>query len=187
MAFPYHLLAFSQLFKRNHITKQLRINHQIKSPTVRLIGVEGEQLGIMALNKALQLTEEAGLDLAEVAPNANPPVCKILDYGKYQYHQKKIEMKHKKMQKKNEIKGIRLGFKTGDHDLEVKAKQAKKFLESGNVVKVTLLFKGREAVYRDLAIAKMMKLYEGVKDIAKVEANPKRQANSLIMILTPNR
>lgn len=152
-----------------------------------MIGSEGEQLGIMATSKALELAEEAGLDLAEVAPNVNPPVCKILDYGKYQYHQKKIEMKHNKMQKKNEIKGLRLGFRTGDHDLEVKAKQAHKFLEAGNSVKVALLFKGREAMYKDLAKVKMMKFYEAVKDVAKMESEPKKQGNTMIMILMPNR
>ena len=141
----------------------------------------------MSLTDALRLAEEAGLDLAEVAPNVSPSVCKILDYGKYQYHQKKIEMKHNKMQKKNEIKGVRLGFKTGDHDLQTKAKQAQKFLEAGNSVKVTLLFKGREAVYKDLGRAKMMKFYQEIKEIARMDAEPKKQGNAMIMILAPNK
>lgn len=152
-----------------------------------MIGPEGEQLGIMSKEAALKMAEEAGLDLAEVAPNVNPPVCKILDYGKYQYHQKKIEMKHKKMQRKAEIKGMRIGFKTGDHDLEVKAKQAHKFLEDGNSVKVTLLFRGREAIYKDLGIAKIMKFYDGVKDIGTMESMPKKQGNTLLLIVTPNK
>lgn len=156
-------------------------------PTIRLIGAEGEQLGIMARDAAIKLAEDAGLDLAEVAPNVNPPVCKILDYGKYQYHQKKIEMKHKRMQKKAEIKGVRIGFKIGDHDLEVKARQAHKFLEDGNPIKVSMQFKGREAAYKDLGIAKMMKFFEGVKDIGMMEAFPKKQGNIMIMIVTPSR
>ncbi len=127
------------------------------------------------------------MDLAEVAPNANPPVCKILDYGKYQYHQRKVDTKHKKMQKKAEIKGVRLGFKTGDHDIEVKAKQAKGFLEDGNSVKVTLIFRGRESMYKDLGIEKMKKFYESVKDVATIDMSPKSQGNMLIMILTPNK
>jgi len=127
------------------------------------------------------------MDLAEVAPNANPPVCKILDYGKYQYHQRKVDTKHKKMQKKAEIKGVRLGFKTGDHDIEVKAKQAKGFLEEGNSVKVTLIFRGRESMYKDLGIDKLRKFYESVKDVATIDMSPKSQGNMLIMILTPNK
>jgi translation initiation factor IF-3 len=152
-----------------------------------LIGAEGEQLGIVALDKALEMARGLEMDLAEVAPNVNPPVCKILDYGKYLYHQKKVDTKHKKMQKKAEIKGIRLGFKTGDHDIETKAKQARGFLEDGNSVKVTLIFRGRESMYRDLAVDKMRKFYETVKDVAAIDMPPKSQGNMLIMILTPNK
>lgn len=133
------------------------------------------------------MARELEMDLAEVAPNANPPVCKILDYGKYQYHQRKVDTKHKKMQKKAEIKGVRLGFKTGDHDIDVKAKQAKGFLEDGNSVKVTLIFRGRESMYKDLGIEKMKKFYESVKDVATIDMSPKSQGNMLIMILTPNK
>lgn len=150
-----------------------------------MIGAEGEQLGIMALEKALQLAQELELDIAEVAPQVNPPVCKIMDYGKYQYHQKKVETKHRKMQKKTEVKGVRMGFKTGDHDMEVKAKQARKFLGERNTVKVSLIFKGREAMYKDLATEKMAKFAESLEDVASLEAPPKKQGNTLIMILTP--
>jgi len=157
----------------------------IRVPTVRLITDDGEQLGIVSIEKALAMAEEKGLDLAEVAPNVSPPVCKILDYGKYQYHQKKIETKHRKMQKKAEMKGIRLGFKTGDHDIQIKVNQAKKFLEAGNAVKVALIFKGREAMYKHLAEGKMVKFYDGLKDICALESSPKSQGNVLIMVLTP--
>ena len=139
----------------------------------------------MATEKALTLAKEKDLDLAEVAPNANPPVCKIIDYGKYQYHQKKVETKHRKMQKKTEVKGVRMGFKTGEHDMQVKARQAKKFLEAGNAVKVSLIFRGREAAYKHLAIAKMNKFAEGLLEVAKVDTAPKKQGNTLLMILTP--
>ncbi len=167
------------------ISKKLRVNKDIKAPTVRLIGDDGEQFGIVSLEKAIALANEKGLDLAEVAPNVNPPVCKIMDYGKYQYHQRKVDTKQRKMQKKAEIKGVRVGFKTGDHDLAVKAKQARKFLEDRNTVKVVLIFRGREAAYKDLAIEKLTKFYEGLKDVSTLEAPPKGQGNSLIMILTP--
>lgn len=139
----------------------------------------------MAIEKALKLAQDQELDLAEVAPNVNPPVCKILDYGKYQYHQKKIETKHKKMQKKTEIKGVRMGFKTGEHDMLVKARQAEKFLKAGNSVKVVLIFKGREAAYKDLAEVKMTKFYEEIQEICNMESPPKKQGNTLLMILTP--
>lgn len=141
----------------------------------------------MAIEKALTLAKEKDLDLAEVAPNANPPVCKIIDYGKYQYHQKKVETKHRKMQKKTEVKGVRMGFKTGEHDMQVKARQAKKFLSAGNSVKVSLIFRGREAAYKHLAIEKMKKFAEGISDTCSVETEPKKQGNTLIMILTPNK
>ncbi|MBD3360922.1 translation initiation factor IF-3 [Candidatus Peregrinibacteria bacterium] len=167
------------------MTKRLRVNKNIKAPTVRLIGENGEQLGIMAIEKALNIAKEKNLDLCEVAPNVNPPVCKIMDYGKYQYHQKKIETKHRKMQKKTEVKGVRIGFKTGEHDLKVKAKQARKFLEAKNAVKVSLIFKGREAVYKNLAKEKLMDFYKNLENVCTLETPPKGQGNTLIMILTP--
>ncbi len=139
----------------------------------------------METSKALAMAKEKELDLAEVSPNANPPVCKIIDYGKYQYHQKKIDTKHKKMQKKTEVKGVRMGFKTGIHDIEVKQKAARKFLEARNMVKVSLIFRGREAMYKGLATTKMLQFYEGLTDIANLETSPKGQGNTLIMILTP--
>jgi len=173
------------LFNSILIAKRLRINNKINVPTVRLIGAEGEQLGIMSIEKARGLAAELKLDLAEVAPNVNPPVCKIMDYGKYQYHQKKVETKHRKMQKKKEVKGVRIGFKTGDHDISVKVKQAQKFLTAGNPVKVSLIFRGREVVYKDLAIEKMNKFYKEIEEIANMDQAPKKQGNTLIMILTP--
>ena len=154
---------------------------------MRLIGAEEEQLGIMSIEKARKVASDAELDLAEVAPNVNPPVCKVLDYGKYQYHQKKVETKHRKMQKKTEVKGVRMGFKTGAHDMEVKARQAQKFLAAGNSVKVSLIFRGRENIYKDLARDKMLKFSEQLEEVCSVEQEPKRQGNTLIMILTPKK
>ncbi len=152
-----------------------------------MIGAEGEQFGIMAIEKALDIAKENSLDLAEVAPNAKPPVCKLMDYGKYQYQQKKIEAKHRKSQKKAAVKGVRMGFKTGDHDMETKMKQAQKFLEAGNMVKVSLIFRGREVIYKDLAKKKMMEFYESLKEIADLETPPKGQGHTLIMMLTPTK
>lgn len=139
----------------------------------------------MATEKALDSAKSKDLDLVEVSPNANPPVCKIMDYGKYQYKQKKIEQKHKKMQKQTEVKGVRVGFRTDTHDLEVKRKQAEKFLKARNMVKVSLIFKGRELAHVDLAIKKLKKFAETLEDVAQIEEGPKRQGYNLIMILTP--
>jgi translation initiation factor IF-3 len=152
-----------------------------------LIDSEDEQRGIMGTQKAKELAAAQELDLVEVAPRVNPPVCKIMDYGKYLYHQDKVERKHKKQQKKTEVKGVRIGFKTGEHDLMVREKQARKFLEARNMVKVTLLFKGREVVYQDLAKEKMKKFNERLTDISDLELAPKRQGNTLLMILTPKK
>jgi len=144
-------------------------------------------MGIMATDKAQALAKEKELDLCEVAPNVSPPVCKIMDYGKYQYHQKKVETKHRKMQKKTEVKGVRMGFKTGEHDMEVKGKQAIKFLGQGNMVKISLIFRGREAAYKDLARKKMIAFAESLTEYGDIEAPPKGQGNTLIMILTPKK
>lgn len=169
------------------ISKHLRINQQIRVPTVRLIGEEDEQLGLKSLEDAMKLAQEAGLDLVEVAPKANPPVCKILDYGKHLYRQNKIEQKHKKMQKTSEMKGIRLSLRIDQHDLETKIRQAKRFLEDRNSVKVMMVFRGREAAHADLAKTKLDFFVESLKDIAHVEQASKKQGNTMFLILAPHK
>ena len=139
----------------------------------------------MATQDALDKAKGKELDLVEVSPNANPPVCKIMDFGKHQYKQKKIDQKHKKMQKQSEVKGIRVGFRTDTHDMEVKKKRAEKFLKERNIVKVQLIFKGRELAHIDLAKKKLLTFAEMLAEVAQVEEGPKRQGNNLIMILTP--
>jgi len=139
----------------------------------------------MATEKALEQAKSKDLDLVEVSPNANPPVCKIMDYGKYQYKQKKIDQKHKKMQKQSEVKGVRVGFRTDTHDMDVKKRQAEKFLKARNIVKVSLIFKGRELAHVDLAMEKLKKFAESLEDVCNIEEGPKRQGNNLIMILSP--
>ncbi|MFC1655726.1 translation initiation factor IF-3 [Patescibacteria group bacterium] len=163
----------------------MRINEAISTPTVRLIDDQGEQLGIMATADAKAKANEKALDIVEVSPEANPPVCKLMDYGKHQYRQKKIDQKHRKMQKQSEVKGVRIGFRTDEHDLEVKRKQAEKFLKARNIVKVALIFKGRELAHVDRAKDKLIKFAETLEGIGTVEEGPKRQGNNLIMILTP--
>lgn len=141
----------------------------------------------MSSAEALQMARERELDLVEVAPLAKPPVCKILDYGKFLYRQNKIEQKHKRMQKKTEMKTIRLSLRIDEHDLDVKAKQARGFLEEGNSVKVNLMFKGREMAHEDLGMQKVQAFFDRIKDAAAVEAPAKKQGNSINMVLIPSK
>lgn len=150
-----------------------------------MIGENEEQLGEVSIEEALRLAQEKELDLLEVAPLAKPPVCKILDYGKFVYRQNKIEQKHKRMQKKTEMKTIRLSLRIDEHDLDVKAKRTKEFLGEGNSVKVTLMFKGREAAHEHLGMQKVKTFLEKVKDVAAIEAPAKKQGNSINMVLIP--
>ncbi len=139
----------------------------------------------MGLEKALALAQESGLDLVEVSPNTHPPVCRIMDHGKFIYRQNKLDQKHRSKQKKNEVKGIRISLRTGEHDIQVKLKRAKKFLEEGNSIKVALIFRGREVTQYDLAVEKMMQIKDGLKDLAKCDQEPKKQGYNLFMILSP--
>lgn len=142
-------------------------------------------MGVKSLEEALKLAQEAELDLVEVAPKANPPVCKILDYGKHLYRQNKLERKHKRQQKQGEMKGIRLTFRIDKHDLETKIKQARKFLDARNSIKVTLVFRGREAAHKDIAKEKLDFFFESLKDIAHLDQEPKKQGHTMFMILVP--
>lgn len=133
------------------------------------------------------MAQERELDLVEVAPLAKPPVCKILDFGKFLYRQNKIEQKHKRSQKKSEMKTIRLSLRIDEHDLDVKANTAKKFFDEGHSVKINLMFKGREIAHQDLGMEKVKKFFERVKDFCDVEAPAKRQGNSINMVLIPSK
>lgn len=169
------------------ISKNNRINAQIRAPIVRLIDENDEQLGEVAVEEALKMAQERGLDLVEVAPLAKPPVCKILDYGKFLYRQRKIEQKHKRLQKKTEQKTIRLSLRIDEHDLDVKANRTREFLEEGNSVRVLLMFKGRENAHEELGMQKVNLFLEKVKDVAAVEAPAKKQGNSITMVLIPSK
>ena len=167
--------------------KKFKINDQIKSPTVRLIDADAEQRGIMGTEKARQLAKASELDLVEVSPNAHPPVCRIMDYGKHMYKQKKIDQNHRKMQKQTEVKGIRVSLRTGTHDLETKAKQAQKFFKDRNLVKVSLVFRGREIIHGDIGREKLVQFQEMLSDVADVDTPIKKQGNNLMMILAPKK
>lgn len=136
------------------------------------MGAEGQQLGIVKLAEALKIAQQEGYDLAEVSPSAQPPVCKLLDWGKYQYEQEKQRQKSRKRQKSVEIKQIRMGLKIGTHDIEVKRRAARKFLESGNKVKITARFKGREMAHQELGKKVLDTFFEGLADISTIESEP---------------
>lgn len=144
-------------------------------------------VGEMTVEEALQRAQAKGLDLVEISPMSSPPVCKIMDFGTYMYSQKKKDKKQKKGQKQTETKTIRLSIRTGLHDLEVKAKQAKKFLEGRNIVKVVVLFKGREMAHGDLGFVKMDEFYKMLEDVAVIEQPAKRQGFQMTMILNPTK
>lgn len=163
----------------------MRVNQQIRAREVRLIDVDGSQIGIMSSREALRIAEEKNLDLVEVAPQADPPVCRIMDFGKYRYEQSKRERENKKKQKTTTMKEIRFSPKIDTHDFQVKAKSTKKFLQSGDKVKVSIRFRGREIVHNALAKEKLEELAKEVEDLAVVERPPKMEGRSMIMILAP--
>jgi translation initiation factor IF-3 len=150
---------------------------------VRLISPDGDQIGIVPTREALQKAENYGLDLVEVAPNSKPPVCRIMDFGKYKYEQSKKEKISKKKQHVITVKEIRLRPRTDEHDLGTKLRHARKFLEQKNKVKITILFRGREMAYQDFGNELMDKVRESLDDVGKVEAEPKMEGRRMIMVL----
>ncbi len=141
----------------------------------------------MLIQEAIRLAENRGFDLIEISPNANPPVCKLLDYGKYRYEQMKKEKLQRKHQQQTQVKEIRLHPNTDDHDFEYKARHARRFLEEGNKVKATVIFKGREITYKDQGEEILQRLLEKVEDVTKVEQKPKMEGRSMIMMLAPEK
>lgn len=154
---------------------------------MRLIGSEGDQVGVVPLREALNAAREAGLDLVEVAPGADPPVCKILDYGKFQYEQMKKQREARKGQKTTEIKEIRLRPKTGDYHAAFKVKRARRFLGEGMKVKVRIQFRGREISYPEIAMEQLREVAEELSDIAEVEQMPNMDGRSMLMVLAPKK
>ncbi len=167
------------------ISKDLRINDQIRAREVRLVGEEGEQLGIVQLRDAQRIAAEKSLDLVEIAPTAKPPVCKIMDYGKYKYEQAKRDKEARKKQKTMEIKEVKLRPNIEDHDFETKARNAQRFLNDGDKVKVTIMFRGREVTHPELGRTLCLRLAEFCKAEANIERDPKLEGRNMIMILAP--
>jgi translation initiation factor IF-3 len=167
------------------IVKQLRVNERIIAREVRLVGEKGEQLGIMPLVQAREVARKHNLDLVEVAPTSVPPVCRLLDYGKYKYEQAKKEQQARKSQKVPLLREVRLRPKIGIHDFEAKARTAKKLLAEGDKVKVTLMFRGREATHPELGWKVLQRMVESVSDIASLERQPVMEGRRMNIILAP--
>lgn len=163
----------------------MRINEEIRAREVRVTSEEGEQLGVMNSNDALNLAIERHLDLVEIAPNAKPPVCRIMDYGKYRYEQQKREKEARKKQKTFDIKEVKLRPGIEDHDFNVKTKNAIRFLEDGDKVKVTIMYRGRELSHPELGEVLLTKMAKQLQDICVVERAPKLEGKNMIMIIAP--
>ena len=172
-------------FQRKTKPRGPRSNYKITSSEVQVITTEGQNLGILNLNEAIAKAKEEGLDLIEIAPNTNPPVCKIMDMGKFKYDQQKKANKAKKKQKKIELKEIKLRPVTEVHDYTFKIKNAQKFLSKGDKVKFTIKFKGRELQHSHLGNELMDKIKQDMKEIGKVELQPKFDGKQMIMVIQP--
>ena len=162
-----------------------RVNGAIRAPQVRCIDPNGEQLGVLDTREAISKAEEFGLDLVEVQPNVEPPVCKILDYGKYKYEAQKRANEARKKQKIIEVKEIKLRPNIDEHDYQVKMRNVVKFLSGGDKVKVTLRFRGREMAHQEIGVNVLTRVREETEDIAKIEAMPKMEGRQMIMVLAP--
>tara|TARA_A100000164_G_C21384357_1_gene530123 strand:+ start:25 stop:570 length:546 start_codon:yes stop_codon:yes gene_type:complete len=173
-------------FQRRSKPQGPKANERIKALDVQVIGSEGNNLGVMQLKQAIQLARDEGLDLIEISPNANPPVCKIMDMGKYKYDLQKKANQAKKKQKVVSLKEIKLRPGTEIHDYSFKIKNAKKFITKGDKVKFTVRFKGREMQHVELGKDLMKRIIEDTKDIGKVETHPKFEGRQMIMIIQPN-
>ena len=177
-------------FKQNYFQKRTkdrgpRSNNRISSPEVQVITSEGENLGVISTNEAISMAKNQGLDLIEIAPNAKPPVCKIMDMGKYKYDAQKKANLAKKKQKIVSLKEIKMRPVTETHDYEFKVKNAKKFISKGDKVKFTIRFKGRELQHSHLGNELMTKIKEDMKDVGKVELHPKFDGKQMIMVIQP--
>ncbi len=172
-------------FQKATVQPKHRVNRDIRSPQVRLIDQNGEQLGVMPIQAALNKAHEAELDLVEIAPNAKPPVCKVIDYGKFVYEQQKKEKLQKKKQQVVVLKEIRLHPNTDTHDFEFKSRHAIGFIEDGNKVKVSVIFKGRELAYKEHGEELLKKFIEKLEDVAKVESKISFEGRTMHVILAP--
>ena len=162
-----------------------RVNENIDVPKVRLIGADGENIGVVSVQEAIQHSEEAGLDLVEISPNADPPVCKILDLGKFKYEVQKKRNEAKKKQKVIDVKEIKLRPNIDDHDYQVKMRSMHRFLSDGDKVKVTMRFRGREMNHQDIGVNLLHRVVDDTQKVAKIEQEAKMEGRQLVMIMAP--
>ncbi|GAA5078851.1 translation initiation factor IF-3 [Roseibacterium beibuensis] len=163
------------------------MNEKIRAPELRLIGAEGENIGVVTPEQAMDLAAEAGLDLVEISPNATPPVCKIMDFGKFKYEQQKRESEARKKQKTIEVKEVKFRPNTDTHDYEVKMRNVTRFLEAGDKVKVTLRFRGREMAHQSLGRELLERVAADVEGLGKVENMPKMEGRQMVMMIGPSK
>ena len=168
-----------------YIARQYRVNERINSPQVRVIGENGEQLGVMTVGEALRAARTAEVDLVEVAPNSDPPVCRLLDYGKLRYLSSKKDRESKKGQKSTELREVRFRPNIGNHDLEAKTRKVKELIEDGAKVKLTVRFRGREATHQQIGLGVLKRVADDLKEFVRLEKPPSMEGRSLSMILIP--
>jgi translation initiation factor IF-3 len=188
-----HWLCASDLFQQKRRSGLLisaanyRVNESIRVPQVRLIGPEGENIGVVSIDDALRVARDAELDLVEVAPAADPPVCRVMDFGKFIYERAKKEREARKAQTKIEVKEIRLRPKTNEHHRDLKVRDARRWLESGMKVKVRIRFRGREISYPDIALEDLKEIAEELSDLALIEQAPALEGRTMLMVLAPGK
>ncbi len=161
------------------------MNYEINVTQVRLVGVDGEMIGIVTTREAMAAAEDSGFDLVEISPNADPPVCKLLDFGKFKYEQQKKKNEARKKQKIIEVKEIKLRPNIDDHDYDVKMRAATGFLDEGDKVKVTMRFRGREMMHQDLGMNVLMRVKDQLDPLAKVEQTPQLEGRQMTMVMAP--
>ena len=167
------------------INEKMRVNRQIRISPVRVIDPAGEQVGILPVERALEMAEEQGLDLVEVAPLARPPVCRIMDYGKFRYEEQRQAREARKKQHHVQLKEVKMRPGIEDHDFDFKVRHARKFLQDGNKVKLTMMFRGRQMAHPEYGRQVLDRVFREVEDVAKVESNPMLEGRSMVMVLAP--
>lgn len=176
-------IADSQNLRRSAISQPIRINDAIRARELRVIGTSGEQLGIMSRDEALKLAEEAGVDLVEISPNADPPVAKIIDWGKYQYQKMKEQQKNRKASKQSELKQMRFGLKIGSGDLDIKLRKIRGFLSEGHKVRIQIFYRGREMAHKELGYVMIEKIVGLLEEDAIVEQQPQMAGRNLSIVV----
>nr|WP_211364219.1 translation initiation factor IF-3 [Propionivibrio limicola] len=167
------------------LQKSQRTNEEITTPEIRLVGIEGEALGIMSIRQALHLAEEAGVDLVEIAPLAQPPVCRIMDYGKFKYQEQKRQHEQKLKQKQVQVKEVKLRPGTDENDYQIKLRNMIRFLQENDKVKVTLRFRGREMAHQEIGMRQIERIKIDLQEFASVEQMPKMEGRQMVMVLAP--